>query len=117
MKILFYIRKLICLIILILLIILNLRSKKTFSDREKNRPFECGFDPKNSARIPFSLQFFLIAVIFVIFDVELTLLLPIVTTMKICNFYNYTVTTRIFLIILLVGLYHEWNEGALNWAT
>uniref|UniRef100_A0AB39U376 NADH-ubiquinone oxidoreductase chain 3 n=1 Tax=Anomala vitalisi TaxID=3240851 RepID=A0AB39U376_9SCAR len=91
-------------------------SKKSFMDREKASPFECGFDPKSSARLPFSLQFFLIAVIFLIFDVEITLLIPLILTMKITNISMYTYIAVFFLLILLFGLYHEWNQGALNWA-
>jgi NADH-ubiquinone oxidoreductase chain 3 len=101
---------------LLLIIISSIISKKRFIDREKSSPFECGFDPKRSARIPFSLHFFLIAVIFLIFDVEITLLIPIILTIKITNIINYFIITIFFLIILLVGLYHEWNQGALNWA-
>nr|AOY39086.1 NADH dehydrogenase subunit 3 [Ericmodes sylvaticus] len=103
-------------IMMILVILVNLISKKTFSDREKSSPFECGFDPKNSARLPFSLQFFLIAVIFLIFDVEITLLLPMVMTLNISNILNYSCIVIFFMVILLLGLYHEWNQGALNWA-
>nr|QOV03317.1 NADH dehydrogenase subunit 3 [Orectochilus villosus] len=93
----------------------NLLAKKTFMDREKNSPFECGFDPKNSARLPFSLHFFLIAVIFLIFDVEIALLLPIIVIMKSSNLFNLFYISMFFVIILLIGLYHEWNQGALNW--
>nr|ARH54786.1 NADH dehydrogenase subunit 3 [Trigonopterus sp. 8 AH-2016] len=105
----------IMLILIILVNILNFCSKKTFYDREKNSPFECGFDPKNLNRLPFSLQFFLIALIFVIFDVELTLLLPMVPIMKTCNFFNLTFTLYTFFIILISGLFHEQNQGSLNW--
>nr|ARH55095.1 NADH dehydrogenase subunit 3 [Melanotus villosus] len=101
---------------LVVMILANVISKKTFMDREKSSPFECGFDPKSSARIPFSLQFFLIAVIFLIFDVEITLLLPLTITMKIANLTNFSFVATVFLIILLLGLYHEWKQGALNWA-
>lgn len=98
-----------------MIIAANILSKKSFTDREKRSPFECGFDPKNSARIPFSIQFFLIAVIFLIFDVEITLLLPIIFAMSISNILNYLTITLFFILILLIGLYHEWNQGALNW--
>nr|QIJ59990.1 NADH dehydrogenase subunit 3 [Agrypnus sp. YD-2019] len=100
----------------VMIILASILSKKTFADREKSSPFECGFDPKTSARIPFSLQFFLIAVIFLIFDVEITLLLPLIVTMKTTNVISFLSITSIFIIILLGGLYHEWKQGALNWA-
>nr|YP_008757679.1 NADH dehydrogenase subunit 3 [Hylobitelus xiaoi]AFV63179.1 NADH dehydrogenase subunit 3 [Hylobitelus xiaoi]WCZ71285.1 NADH dehydrogenase subunit 3 [Hylobitelus xiaoi] len=115
MKIILYQSFIIIFILMMMIIALNFLSKKTFQDREKNSPFECGFDPKNSARLPFSLQFFLIAVIFVIFDVELTLLLPIIIIMKISNIMNMTITINFFILLLLFGLYHEQNQGSLNW--
>nr|AST10251.1 NADH dehydrogenase subunit 3 [Leucochrysa pretiosa] len=90
-------------------------SKKTFFDREKNSPFECGFDPKSSARMSFSLHFFLIAIIFLIFDVEIALLLPIIMIIKSSNIMIWMTVTFFFILILLLGLYHEWNQGALNW--
>nr|ALO70267.1 NADH deshydrogenase subunit 3 [Aleochara sp. 2 EF-2015] len=99
----------------IVMLLASIISKKTFMDREKNSPFECGFDPKSSSRLPFSLQFFLIAMIFLIFDVEITLLIPLILTIKITNFFNYFIITIFFIMILLIGLYHEWNQGALNW--
>nr|AML26287.1 NADH dehydrogenase subunit 3 [Hydrophilidae sp. BMNH 1274333] len=103
-------------ITLIVMMLASMLSKKTYSDREKNSPFECGFDPKSNARMPFSLQFFLIAVIFLIFDVEITLLIPFILTMTMVKMTNYLMTLFIFLLILLIGTYHEWNQGALNWA-
>ena len=100
----------------LVIVIASVLSKKTLSDREKNSPFECGFDPKGTARLPFSLRFFLIAVIFLIFDVEITLLLPLASIINISNIKSWSITGLLFLAILLVGLYHEWNQGALNWA-
>nr|ARH55184.1 NADH dehydrogenase subunit 3 [Sermylassa halensis] len=106
---------LISLIMFALILVLNLISKKTFYDREKSSPFECGFDPKTSARLPFSLHFFLIAILFLIFDVEITLLLPFIMVMNITNIMNYSMILIFFILILLLGLYHEWNQGVLMW--
>nr|YP_010175360.1 NADH dehydrogenase subunit 3 [Cincticostella fusca]QSL98500.1 NADH dehydrogenase subunit 3 [Cincticostella fusca] len=95
----------------------SLLSKKDTTDREKSSPFECGFDPNSSSRLPFSLRFFLIAVIFLIFDVEIALLLPLALLLNFSSILSWFYTTMIFLVILLLGLYHEWHQGALNWAT
>nr|QGK86785.1 NADH dehydrogenase subunit 3 [Siobla xizangensis] len=90
-------------------------SKKTSYDRKKNSPFECGFDPKGKSRMPFSIQFFLIAVIFLIFDVEITLMLPMILIMCLSNYFTWLFLSSYFILILLMGLYYEWNFGALNW--
>nr|AZH80864.1 NADH dehydrogenase subunit 3 [Caridina confusa]AZH80865.1 NADH dehydrogenase subunit 3 [Caridina confusa] len=100
----------------IIMLLSSALAKKTILDREKNSPFECGFDPKSSARLPFSLRFFLIALIFLIFDVEITLLLPLASIMTFTNIKSWIFTGAFFLTILLLGLYHEWNQGALEWA-
>uniref|UniRef100_A0AAU7YUU3 NADH-ubiquinone oxidoreductase chain 3 n=1 Tax=Rhaphidophora duxiu TaxID=3229864 RepID=A0AAU7YUU3_9ORTH len=101
---------------IIVMLIATILSKKMINDREKNSPFECGFDPISSARLPFSLRFFLIAVIFLIFDVEIALLLPIIIIMQWSNIMIWSTVSTFFLLILLIGLFHEWNQGALEWA-
>nr|QZK21603.1 NADH dehydrogenase subunit 3 [Amitermes sp. ANIC 0794]QZK22201.1 NADH dehydrogenase subunit 3 [Amitermes sp. QLD_309] len=99
-----------------IMILATLISKKMNEDREKSSPFECGFDPKNSARLPFSSRFFLIAVIFMIFDVEIALLLPMPITMMTSNIKSWLIISSVFLMILIIGLYHEWNQGSLEWS-
>nr|QZK21642.1 NADH dehydrogenase subunit 3 [Amitermes sp. ANIC 1004]QZK21993.1 NADH dehydrogenase subunit 3 [Amitermes sp. QLD_118]QZK22084.1 NADH dehydrogenase subunit 3 [Amitermes sp. QLD_231]QZK22110.1 NADH dehydrogenase subunit 3 [Amitermes sp. QLD_243]QZK22162.1 NADH dehydrogenase subunit 3 [Amitermes sp. QLD_262] len=99
-----------------IMILATLISKKMNEDREKSSPFECGFDPKNSARLPFSSRFFLIAVIFMIFDVEIALLLPMPITMLTSNIKSWLIISSVFLMILIIGLYHEWNQGSLEWS-
>nr|UZP47321.1 NADH dehydrogenase subunit 3 [Somatochlora hineana]UZP47322.1 NADH dehydrogenase subunit 3 [Somatochlora hineana]UZP47323.1 NADH dehydrogenase subunit 3 [Somatochlora hineana]UZP47324.1 NADH dehydrogenase subunit 3 [Somatochlora hineana]UZP47325.1 NADH dehydrogenase subunit 3 [Somatochlora hineana] len=101
----------------LIMMIASFLSKKTIMDREKSSPFECGFDPFNKSRIPFSLRFFLIAVIFLIFDVEIAMLLPMMITLPMSNISNWTMVSVIFIAILLVGLFHEWNQGALEWTS
>nr|YP_010868910.1 NADH dehydrogenase subunit 3 [Hilara brevispina]WGU46326.1 NADH dehydrogenase subunit 3 [Hilara brevispina] len=102
---------------IIVMMLASILSKKTFIDREKSSPFECGFDPKSSSRLPFSLRFFLITIIFLIFDVEIALILPMILIFMYSNLIMWTFTSMIFIMILLLGLYHEWNQGALNWST
>nr|APX40778.1 NADH dehydrogenase subunit 3 [Cryptocephalus lividimanus] len=105
----------ISMILVIMILLLNLISKKSFSDREKSSPFECGFDPKTSARLPFSMQFFLIAIIFLIFDVEIALLIPLIKSMTNSSLISFSMISVFFILILIIGLIHEWNQGALNW--
>nr|WHS18947.1 NADH dehydrogenase subunit 3 [Argestina inconstans] len=104
------------LIISIIFIMLSfIISKKSFMDREKCSPFECGFDPKSLPRIPFSLHFFLITVIFLIFDIEIALILPMIISFKKVNLLIWWKISSFFMIMLLIGLYHEWNQNMLNW--
>nr|YP_010999352.1 NADH dehydrogenase subunit 3 [Cricotopus triannulatus]WPM93198.1 NADH dehydrogenase subunit 3 [Cricotopus triannulatus] len=106
----------ILIIAMIVMLLASLLSKKSLNDREKTSPFECGFDPMNSSRLPFSIRFFLITIIFLIFDVEIALILPMIMIIKISNLFWWSFTSIIFIIILIVGLIHEWNQGALNWS-
>nr|ASY98268.1 NADH dehydrogenase subunit 3 [Orthodera ministralis] len=101
----------------IVMILTNFLSKKNIEDREKSSPFECGFDPISSSRLPFSLRFFLIAIIFLIFDVEIALILPMTIIPFSSNISIWTITSMLFLFILIIGLYHEWNQGSLEWAS
>nr|YP_009466096.1 NADH dehydrogenase subunit 3 [Pentatomidae sp. GM-2014]AIW65017.1 NADH dehydrogenase subunit 3 [Pentatomidae sp. GM-2014] len=101
---------------LMMMVMCTMISKTSKSDREKASPFECGFDPKSSARSPFSIQFFLIAVLFLIFDIEIAIILPIMLTMKWIMNKMWILTVTAFLTILILGLYHEWKNGVLEWA-
>nr|YP_009692457.1 NADH dehydrogenase subunit 3 [Limnogonus hypoleucus]QEH58869.1 NADH dehydrogenase subunit 3 [Limnogonus hypoleucus] len=98
-----------------LMLLCSIISKKTKSNREKMTPFECGFDPKKSARIPFSMQFFMIAIIFLIFDVEIIIILPAIKMIQMSKMKTWFMTTSTFIIILIIGLYHEWKNGILEW--
>nr|QVL29271.1 NADH dehydrogenase subunit 3 [Ceratitis bremii] len=100
----------------IVMMLASILSKKSLTDREKCSPFECGFDPKSSSRLPFSLRFFLITIIFLIFDVEIALILPMILIIAISNIFMWSITSIIFILILIIGLYHEWNQGMLNWS-
>jgi len=96
--------------ILIPLVILTAASIlyiRATADREKISPFECGFDPINSARIPFSTRFFLLAVIFIVFDIEIVLLIPIPLIIITSNKIFLILSLSIFIIILIIGLLHE----------
>ena len=74
--------------------------------REITSPFECGFDPKISTRLPFSSRFFLLAVIFLIFDIELVLLIPV--PLSSCYYYQpLTLSLPLAFFVLLLGLLHE----------
>nr|AWN56305.1 NADH dehydrogenase subunit 3 [Neomegalotomus parvus] len=98
-----------------IMLICTMISKTSILDREKMSPFECGFDPKSSARTPFSLQFFLIAILFLIFDIEIAIILPMIITLKTSNMMSWLITMMFFLTVLILGLYYEWKNGMLEW--
>nr|QBK82329.1 NADH dehydrogenase subunit 3 [Hieraaetus pennatus] len=100
----------------ILLITLNLWLTQTNPDSEKLSPYECGFDPLGSARLPFSIRFFLVAILFLLFDLEIALLLPLPWAIQL----QYPLTTltwaSIIISLLTLGLIYEWLQGGLEWA-
>nr|YP_009517780.1 NADH dehydrogenase subunit 3 [Pseudocalotes microlepis]AQU64361.1 NADH dehydrogenase subunit 3 [Pseudocalotes microlepis]QGN67004.1 NADH dehydrogenase subunit 3 [Pseudocalotes microlepis] len=83
-------------------------------DQEKLSPYECGFSPLESARLPFSLQFFLVAVFFLLFDLEIALLLPLPWALNVAPTTTMVLALTI-LLLLTIGLAHEWSQGALDW--
>nr|YP_006666376.1 NADH dehydrogenase subunit 3 [Repomucenus curvicornis]BAM36929.1 NADH dehydrogenase subunit 3 [Repomucenus curvicornis] len=85
-------------------------------DSEKLSPYECGFDPLGSARLPFSLRFFLIAILFLLFDLEIALLLPLPWADQLSSPSLTFTWATLVLVMLTAGLIYEWAQGGLEWA-
>nr|YP_009710399.1 NADH dehydrogenase subunit 3 [Ampithoe lacertosa]QFX74901.1 NADH dehydrogenase subunit 3 [Ampithoe lacertosa] len=100
---------------IILMTLAIMLSEKSNKEREKMTPFECGFSPFKKARSPFSIRFFLTTLIFLIFDIEIALLLPLGILTKISSTLNLMISSLIITVILLSGLLHEWKQGVLTW--
>uniref|UniRef100_UPI00315CFBCE NADH dehydrogenase subunit 3 n=1 Tax=Ceratozetella imperatoria TaxID=3127034 RepID=UPI00315CFBCE len=100
-------------LLMMFLLIIKEVKKKTYNQKEKETKFECGFNTMNMSHIPFSFQFFLIALLFLIFDIEIALVLSY--PMEISLTSNITLIS-IFLSILSVGLVYEWQNGKINWS-
>nr|YP_001936639.1 NADH dehydrogenase subunit 3 [Lophura ignita]BAG16255.1 NADH dehydrogenase subunit 3 [Lophura ignita] len=85
-------------------------------DTEKLSPYECGFDPLGSARLPFSIRFFLVAILFLLFDLEIALLLPLPWAIQLQSPTTTLTWTTIIITLLTLGLIYEWLQGGLEWA-
>nr|YP_010234405.1 NADH dehydrogenase subunit 3 [Acanthodactylus erythrurus]QTA72558.1 NADH dehydrogenase subunit 3 [Acanthodactylus erythrurus] len=104
------------LFIVILLIFLSFWLPQINPDVEKLSPYECGFDPLGSARLPFSLRFFLVAILFLLFDLEIALLLPTPWTINLSLPTTTIYWASIIITLLIIGLIYEWLQGGLDWA-
>nr|YP_010192489.1 NADH dehydrogenase subunit 3 [Vultur gryphus]QZP39989.1 NADH dehydrogenase subunit 3 [Vultur gryphus]UDH54052.1 NADH dehydrogenase subunit 3 [Vultur gryphus] len=100
----------------ILLTTLNFWLAQTNPDSEKLSPYECGFDPLGSARLPFSIRFFLVAILFLLFDLEIALLLPLPWATQLHSPTTTLIWTSIIILLLTLGLIYEWMQGGLEWA-
>ena len=83
-------------------------------DKAKLSPYECGFDPFEDARLPFDVRFYLVAILFVIFDLETAFLFPWAVVLRRIGWSGFW-AMMIFLAILVVGFVYEWKRGALEW--
>nr|YP_010271958.1 NADH dehydrogenase subunit 3 [Myxine fernholmi]UKB88182.1 NADH dehydrogenase subunit 3 [Myxine fernholmi] len=84
-------------------------------DKEKLSPYECGFEPSGSARLPFSMKFFLVAILFILFDLEIILLFPLAWALNSQSHFNSITLASVFVVILTLGLIYEWLKGGLEW--
>ncbi|YP_009687363.1 NADH dehydrogenase subunit 3 (mitochondrion) [Pyxicephalus adspersus] len=85
-------------------------------DSEKLSPYECGFDPLGSARLPYSMRFFLVAILFLLFDLEIALLLPTPWAVQLPSPALTMLWATLILSLLTFGLLYEWLQGGLEWA-
>nr|YP_009991967.1 NADH dehydrogenase subunit 3 [Steatornis caripensis]QNN84867.1 NADH dehydrogenase subunit 3 [Steatornis caripensis] len=95
---------------------LNFWLAQTTPDSEKLSPYECGFDPLGSARSPFSIRFFLVAILFLLFDLEIALLLPLPWATQLQSPTTTLTWATALLLLLTLGLIYEWTQGGLEWA-
>ena len=83
-------------------------------DSEKNSPYECGFEAFEDARMKFDVRYYLVAILFILFDLEIAFLFPWAVVLKEIGLFGF-VAMLVFLGILVVGFIYEWMKGALEW--
>ncbi len=83
-------------------------------DAAKNAPYECGFGAYEDARIPFDVRFYLVALLFIIFDLETAFFFPWALALRKIGWTGFT-AMMIFLGLLVIGFIYEWKRGALDW--
>lgn len=83
-------------------------------DVQKNSPYECGFEAFEDARVKFDVRYYLIAILFILFDLEIAFLFPWALVFKRLGMYGF-VLVSIFLVILIAGFVYVWKKGALEW--
>ena len=95
-------------------IIINFLFSPKKPDPEKLSAYECGFEPFNDSRMEFDIRFYLVAILFIIFDLEIAFLFPWAISLGKIGFLGF-ISMMIFLVILTVGFIYEWKKGALDW--
>jgi len=94
--------------------LLGLKLGPRKKDAAKDSPYECGFEAFEDARMQFDVRYYLVAILFIIFDLEIAFLFPWAVSIRevgLIGFFSMT----IFLIILTIGFIYEWKKGALDW--
>jgi len=83
-------------------------------DSEKNSPYECGFESFEDSRMKFDVRYYLVAILFIIFDLEIAFLFPWAVVLDEIGMFGF-VSMMLFLGILIIGFIYEWKKGALEW--
>ena len=95
-------------------VILNFAFSPKNPDPEKLSAYECGFEPFNDSRMEFDIRFYLVAILFIIFDLEIAFLFPWAITLGNIGLFGFF-SMMLFLFILTIGFIYEWKKGALDW--
>ncbi|MDH4276350.1 MAG: NADH-quinone oxidoreductase subunit A [Gammaproteobacteria bacterium] len=83
-------------------------------DAEKLSPYECGFEAFEDSRMKFDVRFYLVAILFIIFDLEIAFLFPWAVVLNELGMFGFLAMV-VFLLILVIGFIYEWKKGALEW--
>jgi NADH-quinone oxidoreductase subunit A len=83
-------------------------------NREKLSPYECGFEPFGDARVRFDVRYYLVAILFIIFDLEVAFLFPWAVSLGDIGLFGFW-SMIVFLAVLTIGFIYEWKKGALEW--
>jgi NADH-quinone oxidoreductase subunit A len=83
-------------------------------DAEKLSPYECGFEAFEDARMKFDVRYYLVAILFILFDLEIAFLFPWAIVLQEIGFFGF-MAMMVFLGILIIGFIYEWKKGALEW--
>ena len=83
-------------------------------DPEKLSPYECGFEAFEDARMKFDVRYYLVAILFILFDLEIAFLFPWAVVLPDIGFFGFA-SMMVFLLILIIGFIYEWKKGALEW--
>ena len=104
----------IALVLSVAFIVINFILSPKKPDPEKLSAYECGFEPFNDSRMEFDVRFYLVAILFIIFDLEIAFLFPWAISLGSIGLLGFC-SMMIFLFILTVGFIYEWKKGALDW--
>ena len=101
-------------VLAIVILFVNILLVSPKPDKEKVSAYECGFNPYENARGQFNINYYLVAILFIIFDLEITFLFPWTIVLGQLGIFGFW-SMMIFILILTIGFFYEWKKGALNW--
>nr|QTT57971.1 NADH dehydrogenase subunit 3 [Plectrocnemia sp. 1 YW-2021a] len=112
----FILMMILTLILIVIMLSLNfIISKNMKISFNKLSPFECGFNNFTKYQYPFSLNFYLMTILFLMFDIEITIILPFFILFKVSKMKMFLITFIFFMNLMTLSLFYEWNQNILNW--